>query len=820
MAKRLEGIVIEIGGDTTQLGKALEDVNKSTGSLSKELKGVETMLKLDPTNVELVRQKQELLNATIEETKRKLGILKGAQEEVQAQFNKGEITAQQYRDFQREIISTEQKLNKLNNELKETSSAEKKIDFKAVRAGLSDFGEKAGHVAMQVGKVTAALVTGLAAAVGSIAAKMVSAAVNAGEFADELLATASKANISAETLQQWRYAAEFIDTDVETMTGSMAKMTKVLGKNEEAFASLGIATRDAGGNFLSQEEIFYSSIDALNGVENATQRDILAQQLFGKSAAELNPLLKAGGDELRRLSEEAIASGAVISGPVLQQFASFDDTMQKLKMQFGAAGKNIVAAFLPAIQGLAGPLTDAMGQINVILSDGLQSGDMEQISQIVGDLINSLGTMIGEMLPKLIDFIVPALTNLISVLVGVLPTLLPALLDGALQLIMGLVTAVQENTEPLVQMAMTIVSNLATFLVENLPMILQTAFDLVLALVMGIVDALPVLIPQLIQVLLSIVTFILQNLPLIITVAVQVIVALIQGLVAAIPMLVDMLPQIITTIVSTLIQLTPQLVIAALQIIIALIGGLIEALPQLVAAIPAVWKAIYDGVMEGVAAIKEAGKNLLAGLWHGIQEKISWLMDGVRGVIDSVKGVFENFNLFEIGKNIIQGLIDGIKNMIGSITQVASDLVNGIKNKFLSLLGIKSPSRWMRDFVGKMIPQGIAVGVKADTSKAVLAMQDLTSQVMDASTPDMIMMMNQTPLVSTSNRIEGLKDSLGDSGSLANKMEAMVNLMAQYLPNLGKEYQLVVDSGAMVGALQPQIDRQMGSQSLLRERGV
>ena len=122
MSKGIRGITVEIGGDTTKLGKAIDDTSKKTRDLQTELKGVNSLLKMDPSNVTLLTQKQDLLNKSIANTREKLETLKEAQKQVQDQFDKGEITEEQFRDFQREIIATEQKLEKLTDELKEFGS--------------------------------------------------------------------------------------------------------------------------------------------------------------------------------------------------------------------------------------------------------------------------------------------------------------------------------------------------------------------------------------------------------------------------------------------------------------------------------------------------------------------------------------------------------------------------------------------------------------------------------------------------------------------------------------------------------------------------
>jgi phage-related minor tail protein len=120
---KIRGITVEIGGDTTKLGKALQSVETKTRSLEKELRGVESLLKMDPGNTELLAQKQQILTEAVSETSEKLKILENAEKQVIAQFEKGDIGIDQLRDFQREIIATEQKLDGFKSELKSLDSA-------------------------------------------------------------------------------------------------------------------------------------------------------------------------------------------------------------------------------------------------------------------------------------------------------------------------------------------------------------------------------------------------------------------------------------------------------------------------------------------------------------------------------------------------------------------------------------------------------------------------------------------------------------------------------------------------------------------------
>lgn len=162
-SSKIKGITIEIDGDTTKLGKALESAEGSSKSLQSELKGINTLLKLDPSNVELLTQKQKVLTDAIGSTEDKLKTLKNAQAQVQAQFDKGDITEQQYRDFQREIVATEKKLESLKEQAKDFGSV---FAQQAKVAGdkVKELGGKVEEAGNKMGGVSAAAAGGLIAA--------------------------------------------------------------------------------------------------------------------------------------------------------------------------------------------------------------------------------------------------------------------------------------------------------------------------------------------------------------------------------------------------------------------------------------------------------------------------------------------------------------------------------------------------------------------------------------------------------------------------------------------------------------------------------
>ena len=166
MAKNIKGLTVEIGGDTTQLGKALENVNKKSKDLSSELGQVNRLLKMDPGNADLIAQKQHILAEAVENTSKKLDTLKAAEKQVQEQFERGEVSAEQVRALQREITATEQKLKGYKNAAKEVADGNDKIKKTSEEAAEANkkMGEYTAKALKGLGGVLASAVTGLTAA--------------------------------------------------------------------------------------------------------------------------------------------------------------------------------------------------------------------------------------------------------------------------------------------------------------------------------------------------------------------------------------------------------------------------------------------------------------------------------------------------------------------------------------------------------------------------------------------------------------------------------------------------------------------------------
>lgn len=394
---RIKGITVEIGGDVSGLDKALKKVNSSINDTQEQLKDVNRLLKLDPSNTELLRQKHQLLSKSVQDTSNRLETLKKAEEQLkQAGVEKN---SEQFMALQREIIETENRLKDLQDAANQSVEALAKIGATA---------DKVSAGAQKVADAT----KGISVAAGGLLGGVVASGMAAAAAADDYNTLAKQTGLSTETLQQAKYAADLIDVSYETFTGSLSKMVSKLRTNEEGFNSLGIATRDASDELLGTEEIFWNSVDALSAMENETARDIAAQELFGRSAADLAGILDDGGAAFRSLGDDAKRAGLIMSQDTLDGLNEVNDQIDTLKAKSQAtlsvAGGKALEAMAPVIDRVVEKVSALLewigkldsGQINFLMT---VLAVVAAISPLAGGIakVSSAVSVLSGLMPKL-----------------------------------------------------------------------------------------------------------------------------------------------------------------------------------------------------------------------------------------------------------------------------------------------------------------------------------------------------------------------------------------------------------------------------------
>lgn len=421
-ATKIRGITIELGADTTQLTKAFKDTSKELNTVDKSLKDVNKLLKLDPKNVELLSQKQGYLTKAVELTQQKLEEEKKMLAELPS-ADDGSLTEQQ-KALQREIEATTLDLDKYQKELDETKDkSEKNVGvigkikdaFGKLKEKLGDVGDKLarfGEVMRGVKGAFDLVSTGINIA-KSAYDQFVGSTV---EMADSLMEQASVTGLSTDALQEYAYMAELVDTDVSTITGSMQKMIKNMstaskgtGDAAKAFSKLGVAVTDDNGELRDANVVFQEAIAALSAMDNETEKNALAMQIFGKSAMELNPLMDAGADAIAEYREQAHEMGYVLSGETLEALGGVDDTMQVLNNQFTAVKQQIAVALLPIVE-----------EITTAFLEWAKSVDWEKVGQVIKTVMQGIGKAINAVIPiirTIIDWfgqIVTAIKNVFT----------------------------------------------------------------------------------------------------------------------------------------------------------------------------------------------------------------------------------------------------------------------------------------------------------------------------------------------------------------------------------------------------------------------
>ena len=340
MAGNIKGITIEFRGDTSKLDKSLRQINNETRSIDKELNQVNKSLKFNPTNVELWRQKQQLLTQKVSETKEKLDLLKQAQAQMDND-DSVDKTSKEYRELQRDIIETESKVKNFENQLRQVGN----VNLRAASEQVKELGgklESAGQALMPLSAAGAAVAGGI----GALAYK-------SGQAADDLNTLSKVTGISTTELQKYNAAADLVDVSTEAIAKSHMKLAKNMAAaangsktQAAAFEQLGVKVTNADGSLRDSDAVFQDVITALGGMKNETERDALAMQLMGKSAMELNPLIEDQGETYKNVADTLAKYNLdFVDQETLDKANEFNDQLDMMKV-LGTTSLSIVGAQL------------------------------------------------------------------------------------------------------------------------------------------------------------------------------------------------------------------------------------------------------------------------------------------------------------------------------------------------------------------------------------------------------------------------------------------------------------------------------------------
>ena len=651
MSEKVVGIEVQIGGDTVGLNKALQSTNKEISSTQKELSQVERLLKLDPKNTELLAQKQQLLSKAVNETSTKLDALKSAKQKADDTMKKGgEVNQEQYRKLQREIVSTEQSIDKLKNS---TDASGKEFDK------LSQKSDKLKGTLGGVGKVAGTV----AGAIVGLGAAGATALISAEESTREYRSDLSKLEVNAKQTGM----------SFDTMKGHLKSLVTLTDETDSSIEALSNLMQ-TGFSENNMEELLGGLSGAIISFPDTLKIESLADGLqetlaTGKATGQFGELLERCGMNLDTFNEGL--SNASKAGKeqefILETLSKTG--MSEVNQAYIEANKNLITMKEAQFQ-----LNDAMASMGEIAEPVIASV-MSLVAEMVTELVNAykeggltgLATAFGDTLSNLLTKVAEKLPSFINI---------------GVQIISSLIQGMQNNSGAIMNSAVVAISSLIQGILPMLPELLQLGITLIAELANGIATQLPTLIPLAIECLLNLVTTFLDNIDLIINAGISLLIGLANGLVEALPILIEKAPEIINSLVMAIANNLPLLVEVAITLIITLAQGIIGAIPELIKAIPEIITSLVNGFKTYYSNMADVGKNIVEGIWNGIKNAKDWLFGKIKNFADSV--------------------------------------VEDIKDAF----GIESPSKVMRDQVGKYMAQGIGVGFTKEIPHIISSMKD------------------------------------------------------------------------------------------------
>lgn len=447
--------------------QAISKIGDNMRMLNSEMRKVETAYARNADSVEALTAKNAVYQKEIDKQKEKIETYRKAVKEAQdaqdAQNKKLEEAAKtldkgsdEYKSiaegaetarkkvekWQTSLNNAEAELNNLNNKLdenkekieesgKETgnlgdvvSGLTKKFGIK-LPEGMQKSMNSMGSLNTTSVKIAGGFVA-LAVDIAKAEKALIAMTKESAAFADNIITLSMQTGQTTEQLQEFSYATELIDVSVDTMQGSLTKLTNNMqdtingtGNAKASFEALGISVTDADGNMRSANDVFYETIDALGDVKNETERDAMAMDIFGRSAQDLNPLIIQGSETLKAYAQEAHNVGYVLDEEALSALGAVDDAYQRLQKSQEGAKNQLSAEFAPY-------LTEFYEKITKLIKDGGQalkdSGIVDSFGMLletVGDIIAPTDQLSSDTVPKLTE----ALRPLAEIMAGIADTI-------------------------------------------------------------------------------------------------------------------------------------------------------------------------------------------------------------------------------------------------------------------------------------------------------------------------------------------------------------------------------------------------------------
>ncbi len=426
--------------------QAISEIGSGMKVLDSEMRKVQSAYAQNADSVEALNAKNDVLERKISTQTEKLDYLRAALQQSAEKYGEADKRTMQW---QTSLNNAEAELNNLNNQFDENKQK------------IADSGKEMGNLGDVVNGLTSKLgiqlpdsmkssmnamgsldasslalaggFAAVAAAIVKVEKAMISMTKESAAFADNIITLSMQTGQSTEQLQEFSYATELIDVSVDTLQGSLRKLTNNMqdtmngtGNAKASFEALGVSVTNADGSMRSANDVFYETIDALGKVKNETERDAMSMDIFGRSAQDLNPLIIQGSKTLKAYADEAHNVGYVLDDEALSALGAVDDAYQRLQKTQEGVKNQLAVEFAPYLEEFYGDATQGVKDLGKAIKDSGIVDAFGMLLETVGDILNPMSDLSNNR--------VPALTKALQPLAKVM-----ALMADAAELLKGVI---------------------------------------------------------------------------------------------------------------------------------------------------------------------------------------------------------------------------------------------------------------------------------------------------------------------------------------------------------------------------------------------
>ena len=796
MAGNIKGLTVEIGGDTTQLGKALESVNKRSRDLSKELGQINKLLKMDPGNADLLAQKQAVLAEAVENTSKKLGTLREAERQVQAQFERGEVSADQVRALQREIVETTNKLGQYENAARETAEAIEQLGREG-DDGIRKTGDAADDAAADL--------RDLEDAARDAGDGLDVAGVAAGTFLGNL-ATQALESVAG-------FLRDCADAAIEYRTN--------MGKLDVAFTDNGFtvnAAKDAYRELVGVLGETDQSVEAANHLAKLTTTE---QELATWTGDILPGVFATFGDSLpiEGLTEAANETAKVgaVTGPLADALNwagvsedAFNESLAKCNTE-----QERQRLIMETLSGLYGDASEAYKETNADVIAANQATDSWNAAMAAaGTAVLPIISAVKEFGAELLNAAVPALEALTQNLpiVGVaLAGLTAAFVAFKISAMGGLAAAIAPvmaglkglfalmlaNPIGLVIAAITALVAGFMYLWNNCESFREfwlKLWEKIKTAALNAADNLKTLPTKIYNSIKDAVNRVQKWGSDLVNRAKTAATNMLNNVVNTLKNIPSSVYNAISGAIQRVTSWGSDMVSKAKSAASNFLSGVASTL----ANIPS---KVTSSISGAISAVVNWGSNM-------VSKAKSAMSNLVSGVTSTLSGLPAKFTT--MGRNIIQGMINGITSMVSNLYGSIKNALSGLVTKAKNALGINSPSRVFADEVGAGIPEGIAMGIEDHMDDPVKAVQEVNGGMLKAAAKEVGGIQMERRLTQTA---AATVPTISLGGGVAEKLDRILTAIQE-----GKI--LTIDGNALVGATAGRYDVTLGKRRALSARGA